>query len=781
MTKAAPVSRRAHLLRRMSAGLLVVAGAGMVVVMVWAWRTLPQTRGEVAVPGISNPVEIWRDNNGVPHIFADSAADGWFALGYVHAQDRMWQMEFTRRTGAGRLAEVLGEPGLQADRFMRTLGLYRLAEAQAASLSPQTRLSLESYASGVNAWLAHRAAALPPEFALLRVEPEPWRVADSLVWGRLLAYQLSVNWSAELFRARLSRRLPKTLVVELWPGDPPGTPVTLGAARGASNVWVVGPERSTTGAPILANDPHLKLAAPNQWYLARIDTPEFETTGATAPGTPFTVLGHNGAVAWGMTTLGADTQDLFIERLDPADNTRYLTPDGPRAFTTRRETILVRDGTPVELTVRGTRHGPVISEFLADMDAVAGMNAVIALASVSEAVGDASAGALTAMAMARDAEAFEAAAADFRTPPVNIVYADIDGSIGMTAPARIPVRRAGDGSLPARGADGRQDWIGFIPQDELPRVRNPDSGYLANANNRPVGADYPWFIARDWAAPYRARRIVEILEARPRHTPQDSMALQADTLSDAARSLLPIMLEQVGRVDGNAARAVAMLRIWDLKMARDRPEPLIYAAWLRETVRGMTEAELGPLFPGYWRARPRFVEAALTRNRHWCGDAFRNVTRDCGLTLRLALENALGDIESQLGGDIAGWRWGDLHRARFRHKVFTNTPLLSWIADLSIATGGGDHTVGVGTLANSGSAEPFSQVHGASFRAVYDLADLAASRYMAPAGQSGNPFSPHYRDLLEPWRDGAYIRIAGSRDQLSAQGYELLVLTPAGR
>ncbi len=807
MTGTAPNrrSRRRRVLRRVAAILLVSAGAAIAALSFWAWRTLPQTGGERVVAGLSTPVEIWRDRYGVPHIFADSLPDAWFALGYVHAQDRMWQMEFTRRLGAGRLAEVMGERALDADRFFRTLGLYRLAEAQSGSLSPQARGALESYASGINAWLDHRAAALPPEFALLGYEPEPWRVADSLVWGRLLAYQLSTNWTTELLRARLALRLPKALLVELWPAGPPDAPVTIGApeqaaaagidglfdrpattpfwldSRGASNAWVIGPDRSRSGAPILANDPHLGLAAPGPWYLARLVTPGLELTGATAPGVPFTVLGHNGSVAWGMTSMGGDTQDLFVETIDPADPARYLTPDGPRPFITRSETILVKGSDPVSLPVRATRHGPVISDFLAGMDAVAGMNAVIALASASEAAGDATAEALAAMPLARDAASFAAAAADFEAPALNIFFADAQGAIGMVAPGRIPVRRRGDGSLPAAGASGLQDWIGLIPKDERPRLLDPETGILFNANNRLVDDGYPWFIARDWEEPHRARRIAEILEVRARHSVEDMASLQTDVLSDAARDLLPVMLEQAGRVEGDAARAVEMLRIWDLRMRRDRPEPLIYAAWLREAMRGIAADELGPHFPQYWRNRPRFIRAVLTRNRHWCGDAQSGSVQDCGPVLRRALERALDGIASRLGHDIAGWRWGDLHRAAFRHHALGDVPVLSWLANLSIPSDGGDHTVNVGAVAGGDAAAPFRHVHGAGYRGIYDLSDLAASRYMMPPGQSGNPLSPHYRDLLEPWRDGAYIRIAGSREEIAAAGYERLVLTPAQR
>ncbi|UCH75385.1 MAG: penicillin acylase family protein [Rhodospirillales bacterium] len=806
MTVNEPTARSGgrRLARRVGLALLAIAFVAAAALYVLGRHTLPQTSGRRAVTGLAHPVEIWRDLHGVPHVFAGSPADAWFALGYVHAQDRIWQMEVTRRLGAGRLAEVVGRPALDADRFFRTLGLYRLAELQSRSLSADVRDILESYASGVNAWLRHRAAGLPPEFLLFRHEPEPWRVADSLVWGRLLAFQLSTNWTTELLRAQLASRVPKSLLVDLWPVDPQESPTTIQTSgraaadfrqlidrlgplpswlepQGASNAWVIGPDRSTTGAPLLANDTHLALTAPNPWYLARLVAPGLALTGATAPGAPFVLLGHNGSVAWGMTSTGGDTQDLFVETIDPSDRERYLTPDGPQYFRVRHETIQIKGHNPVELTVRTTRHGPVISDILAEMNAVAGMNSVIALASSSEADVDATAEALADMMLARDSNAFAAAAERFEAPALNIFFADTNGGFGMIAPGRIPLRRRGDGSLPVAGADGRQDWVGSIPTAERPRVLNPSAGFLLNANNRLIDDGYPWLISRDWEEPYRARRILEYLTARPLHSLDDMQTFQTDLDSGAARELLPLLLDRLEPVGDDVAEAAAMLRRWDFRMLRDRPEPLLYAAWLREVMRGIAEDELGSHFPSYWRNRPRFIRETLKRNRHWCGDARSRSPSDCGPILHAALGRALVDLRRRLGHDMAGWRWGDLHRAVFRHQTLGSLALLSWLVEPSIATDGGDHTVNVGSLPGGAAREPFTHVHGSVFRAVYDLSDLPASRYMIPAGQSGNPLSSHYRDLLAPWRNGGHIEIAGTREQLANAGYDHLVLMPVQR
>ncbi len=769
---------------------LLVGGA---VLIVWAWSTLPKTSGEVSLAGLAGEVEIFRDENGVPHIFADTANDAYFGLGYVHAQDRLWQMEFTRRLGAGRLAEVTGEAGLGADKFLRTLGLYRQAEIAAKRLSPRARAVLESYAAGVNAWLDNRGASLPPEFLLLNHDPEPWRITDSIVWGHLLAYQLSTNWHGELYRAGLIRTMEPERVAELWPGDPPDSPITLDAARrtarldiegllaavppelrshSASNAWVLSGARSMTGAPILANDPHLGFTAPNTWYLARIETPELSVTGATPPGVPFTILGHNGHVAWGMTSTGGDTQDLFVETVDPRDPAQYLTPDGPLPFETRTEIIKVKGGDDVELTLRATRHGAVISDILGDSKGLSGETAIIALASASDGPGNRTIEAMAAMPRARNAAEFERNASDFQAPLVNIFFADGDGAIGFVTPGIVPIRRNGEGRYPVDGASGDYDWIGFVPEADMPRIANPAAGVVVNANNRLVGPDYPYMITRNWDDPYRAERIHELLGEREKHSIEDNMRQQEDILSVAARELVVRMVAAAGKGGGgNADRALDLLADWDFRMAADRPEPLIYTAWLRHAVKRVAGDELGEDFSAYWRPRPAFVEYVLTDGGHWCGAG------DCEAEIRGALTDALDEIATALGDDMAEWRWGDLHKARFDHKIFSQIPLVDQYGNLSIPTGGGDNTVGRGMISGNGG-DPYAHIHGAGYKAVYDLGDPANSRFMIPAGQSGNPFSGHYADLLEPWRDGEYFRIAGSRESLAAGGYTRLALTP---
>jgi penicillin amidase len=771
--------------------LLTVAG-----VAGWLWlrTSLPTTGGTVALDGARAAVEILRDKNGVPHIFAANAEDAYLALGYVHAQDRLWQMEMMRRLGAGRLSEVVGATTLGLDRYSRTFGLYRLAEAQVERLQPTERALLDAYARGVNAYLDTRTGALPPEFVLLRHAPEPWRPADSLVWAKIMAMQLSRNWQTELLRWRMSKRLTQEQIRELWPEDDRGAPITLtdrvraaslpldGLARAipgaftsadASNAWVVDGARSATGKPVLANDPHLGLGAPILWYLAHVEAPGVSLTGATVPGVPLLILGHNSRIAWGMTTTGGDIEDLYLEDLDPADPGRYRTPDGPKPFRVRTEEIRVKGGEPVVLEVRETRHGPVITDLVRE---TGNPTQVIALASTALRPEDDTARALFGINRAGDWSSFVDAAKHFDSPQQNLFFADNAGDIGLIAPARLPVRRNGNGLAPVPGADDAHAWTGFVPFDALPKTRNPPTGRIVNANNRLVGPQYPYDITQDWDTSWRAIRIEETLATRAQHGVEDAAALQMDTLSTAARALVPLLLAAAPG-SPRAAAAMALMRKWDYRMQRDRPEPLIYAAWLRHLMQAIAADELGPLYDDYGRSRPGFVVAVLTRNRHWCDDVTTPDKEDCNARIALALDRALDDIAQRQGEDIARWRWGDAHRAALVNRVLTHVPLAGRFANLDVATDGGNDTVNRGLMAESG-ANPFAHAHGAGFRAVYDLADLARSGFVIATGQSGNPLSPHYGDMVERWRDGRHVTIATDKETARQRAVSTLTLMP---
>jgi penicillin amidase len=748
--------------------LLVVAGAGFF----YLRSSLPRVEGRVAVKGLTGTVTIARDADGVPLITAADDADAAFGLGFAHAQDRLFQMELTRRAGAGRLAEIFGADAVASDRQMRVLGLYHLAEAEFPLLAEPVRRGLEAYAAGVNAFLATRAGALPPEFLLLRFTPEPWRSADSLVWGKLMDLLLAGNYRGEFLRARLARTLSPDELAFLYPEYPKDAPTTLAALTGiyrglpldrlyaalpplgtlgpirASNNWVVDGAHSASGKPLVANDPHLGFGAPGVWYLARLKTPEREIAGATAPGAPFVVVGHNDAVAWGFTNTGSDVEDLFIEKIDPADPGRYLTPDGSAAFAVRQETIAVRGAAPVVLTVRATRHGPVLSDALPGGTAEPGY--VLALEATFLAGDDRTPEALWGIDRAGNWDEFHSALKSWIAPQQNIVYGDSTGTIGFIAPARIPLRKSGEGWLPAPGWTGAYDWKGAIPFAELPQATSPATGHFVSANNKIVPDSYPYFLSRGWDLPNRAERITELLAATPRQTPAASAAIQSDTLSLAARRLVPLMTRIAP--ESEAARdAIGRLHGWDFRMDADQVAPLIFTAWLRAFAHDMFRAHLGEAAAAYWDLKPQIIEPVLTAHPEWCARPGQPAT-SCDALLGATLDAALAGLKASYGADMADWTWGRAHIAVFANPVWSRIPVLrDWI-DIGVPTGGGFDTVNRGSTTIRDDAHPYEQRFGAGLRIITDLAAPTDSRMIAVPGQSGNPLSTHFADLVERWR-----------------------------
>ena len=769
--------------------LVLIAAAGG---YAYLRASLPQTRGDITVAGLTAPVKIVRDRYGVPHIFATSDADAWFALGFVHAQDRLFQMELTRRVGEGRLAEILGPRGLPSDRLMRILGVARSAEASLAALPPAAHAQLEAYAAGVNAFLA-RHTVLPPEFLMLHDTPAPWRPVDTLIWARLMALQLSGNWRSELERAELAKSTPMTLIGGLWPQRPPDAATTLthlaalydrvpfrrllaalppplGPDR-ASNEWVVSGSHTASGKPLLVNDPHLALTAPGAWYLVRIEAPGLSLTGASAPGVPAVILGHNARIAWGFTTTGADTFDVFVERTDPSDPDRYLTPDGPRPFETRTEVIKVRGAPDVTITVRATRHGPVISDALHKAAAVAGTDEVLALSSPTVYRPDTTAAAMFALDRAQNWSEFVSALSAWQAPVQNMVYADVVGHIGFVTPGSIPVRKAGNGWLPEPGWTGEFDWQGFAPFAEMPRSFDPSAGRIVNANNRVVGKDYPVFITRDWAGSHRAQRINELLDATAHQDIYSSEAMLTDSVSVFAREVHERFAD-VKPNDDASRRALAMLTAWDGSMKRDRPEPLIFNAWVRSLLLALLQDGRKYDLQNFLSARSLMVLNAFDGTSVFCKDR----PGGCAKVVSDALSAALADLSSRLRGDFAFWRWDSLHYAPFRNVVFASVPVIRDLVGFHVPTDGDFYTVNRAAPSIRDPADPFADVHGAGYRAIYDLSDLDASRFVVAPGQSGNPLSRHWGDFIPLWAGGRDVPIVADPAKIGPS--ETLTLAP---
>jgi len=789
------------------------------VVLAGAYATLrlslPKTEGEIALAGLNAPAQLLRDRYGIPHIFAGSPRDASFALGYVHAQDRLWQMEMSRRIAAGRLSEIVGPAGLETDRFLRVLGVRRAAEANLRVLDAETRELLEGYAAGVNAFLAS-GPVLPLEFWLTGARPEPWVPADSVSWIKMMAWDLGGNWRDELLRMRLAKTLPMARIHEFLPPYPGESPPVIAdlkelydslerdAVRLAgkwgqtrltsfsrsdpifpaneglgSNNWVVSGARSESGKPLLANDPHLGLTAPPVWYFAQLSAPGIDVIGSTLPGVPGVILGHNERIAWGFTNTGPDVQDLYLEKLDTAGG--YFAPEGPRQFQVIEETIRVKGAAPEKLRVRISRHGPVISDVSRAAQELAPRGYVVAFSWTALAEDDRSMQAVLKFARARDWDGFLAAARDFQTPQQNIVYADIEGNIGFVAAGRVPLRKPANdlkGMAPAPGWLEKYDWAGYIPFDELPRSFNPPSGAIVTANHRITPPGYPYLISSKWEPPFRADRIQSLLDATPKHSVPSFARIQADVTSLAMRELLPKLLAARPRSE-EARKALELLRKWDGSMTMERAEPLIAWAWWRELSRAIYADELGEAFRQNWLARAVFLANVLSGDpgpAQWCDDVRTAAIETCEEQLAVSLEAALADLRARYGADPSRWRWGEAHAARHEHRPFGRQPLLAEIFDISVPSPGDTYTVNVGRNVMSDEARPFANRHAASLLAIYDLSDLEKSLYIHSGGQSGNILSEHYKAFSEAWAKNEYIPMKADRKTLDGEPHQLLKL-----
>jgi len=775
--------------------LVVVAAAGGAYLF---YRAMPAYSGSAALHGLSAETRVWRDAYGTPHIFAANLDDAARALGYLHASERLYEMELNRRVGQGRVAEIAGPDLVDVDRFIRTLGLYALAKSSFAALSPWAQQRLLAYSDGVNAFLDSHRNALPPEFLILGDKPEPWTPADSLVWGKLMALQLSGNYGLESLRARLAQKLPADRAGWLFPMPNMDWPVTtsplahpdhagldettdrLGAllqmSHGASNEWVVAGSRSDTGKPILANDPHLGLGAPILWYLARIVTPNVSIKGGTIPGLPLILLGQSDHIAWGLTTSDTDAEDLFVETVDPDNATQYLTADGAKPFLIHDETIHVKDAPDVKLHIRATRHGPVISDVNRDLAALAGPGKAIALAFTGLGEKDTTAEALMRVNVARNWSEFLDALKLYQTPTQNFAYADVDGDIGFISPGLLPTRKSGDGLAPIDGASGAADWSGVMNFDQAPQLHNPASGFVFNANNAIVGPDKAAEYGRDWEEAFRARRIQQFFDANPKLSLDLSATMQADHLTLDFVDLLPF-LKRATPSDERARQALALLSAWDGVMDKDRPEPLIYTAFVRALHRimlvdktGLSLSEKGPF-------AAETLIALLRDHPEWC-DAPDKPDPDCRATVARALDEGLAELVQRDGADMSQWRWGHEHVALLQHKVYSHIPLLDRVSDLSLPSSGGFYTLDRGGGFDTPPDRPYARTHGGGYRAIYDLADPDKSRFIIATGESGHIFSPHYGDLAPLWNAGKSITLAGDEAALKRAGAPELTFTP---
>jgi penicillin amidase len=809
-------------------------------------RSFPQYSGVVQLQGLDGSVEVIRDANGVPHIYADSAHDLFQAQGYIHAQDRFFQMEFWRRIGQGRLSELFGEATLNQDKFIRTLGWYRIAQEDNQRLPSDARAALDAYALGVNAYALNENLYLSLELDVLRLlnrrwSPEPWVPADTLVWSKIMSWNLGVNMYRELTRLMFIEGGKQQFLDDVFPGYPSSSPLIVEApqhisdsdrhSQGAtssggganqawvrelmmlskslsdwkgmpsdmslgSNSWVLSGRYTTTGHPILANDPHLAMQIPSVWYAIglhcrRVDAAcPYDIVGMSFPGTPGVVVGHNQRIAWGITNSMVDTQDLYLERVSKTEPGSTVFRNGNTPVQTHSESIIVADRmSPVTITVRTTIHGPIINDILSDILPNAGTTQPIALAWASLKPSTIFAG-LLKLNRAANWTQFREALQDWDTPPQSFVYADIDGNIGYQLAGATPVRAKGDGSVPVPGWTGDYEWLGFIPFDQLPSALNPTSGYVVAANNAIAAPGVAALTNNnDWDPGLRAQRIVDMIRHRDRFSVQDVQAMQMDDTSPFANALLDRLAQLQSQLSTPASNSPSLnalsnqafhdMLTWDRRYTTTSKGALIFEAFWMALAHGIFDDDLGDELASLaldTGATSRLaVLNIMNKPESLLWDDVRTGMRELPADIvSNAFSRAVTFLSSTYGTDTERWAWGNAHRVEFKHQTLGQ----SGVRPIELIFNRGPFAVAGGPgLINATSNDTHNFIYSVpSMRQIIDLGDFSKSVFIHMTGQSGHPLHPHYDDFVMRWLAGGYIPMTWTETDIRRSAAEVLHL-----
>ena len=804
--------------------VLLLVGAGVAYWLIT--KSQPQISGTLQVAALKSPVEVVRDPMGMPHIYASNLDDLFFAQGYVQAQDRLWQMELFRHIGEGRTAELFGSVSLDNDKYLRTIGLGRAAQADWDNANNEEKQALTAFSAGVNAFLQSHQNNLPIEFTLLGISPAPWQPLDSMAWVKVLAFNLGSNGDAELLRAALLQKFSPDQLKVLWPSSPSDGPVIIPSevkdyrastsrspadvtpllpigrpdvsaltaqdsilgmhASIGSNNWVVDGTKSTTGKPLLANDPHLGIQMPSIWYEVGLHcqpvTAEcpYNVVGVGFSATPGVVIGHNDRIAWGLTdaaTIGPTVQDYFVEKDNPDQPNQYQYQGQWKDYQLAHEVIHVKGAADQSLDVKISQHGPVMTPVLQ------GVTETLALEWTATHDADHVVGALLGIDRVGSFDEFRNALRMFNAPSLNFIYADVDGNIGYQMPGRIPVRAHGDGTVPVPGWTGEYDWTGYIPYDDLPFVYNPSTHYIVTANNRVVPDGYKYVLTTDWAAPWRAQRITDLLRAKDKLSPEDFQAIQADVTSLPLQQLQPYLVSLTFD-QPLVTSAWAYLKTWDGRLAIDS----VGAAQLEVTFQHMAKDTFGnkmdaDLFEAYYGAgyhaaeihRMALINLLSQPNSEWWDDPAtpQKETRDD--ILKKSYTEAVNDLAQQLGNTPADWGWGRLHTVIFAHPVGSVKPLNLLFNVGPLAVPGDTFTVD-NTAFND--ANGYAAFVSSSARFIMNVADWDQTLAIHTTGQSGQPLSAHYSDMINLWRDVRYLPFYFTRSALLQTKVNTLTLTP---
>ncbi len=769
----------------------------------------PKREGKLALAGLSGPVEVIRDRWDVPHIYANSLEDGFFAQGFIHAQERLWQMDFNRRLGAGRLAEILGPDAVPLDRWLRTLSIRRVSKTQFEEVKNIATPIVEAYVAGVNAFID--LGKMPVEIALLGYQPDPWSPADSMTWVKMMAWELCVNWESEILRAQLIAKLGPKVASELEPPHasvqpliiPPGVdysclgnaaleradqakPFTGPTAQEGlgSNNWVLSGARTATGQPLLANDMHLGMTIPAIWYENHLVAPGLNVTGVSLPGVPFVIAGHNQHVAWGFTNGFSDVQDLYIEHLRREDGrVEYEYKGEWLEAQVVREEIKVKGGTSVFEEVISTHHGPIINALAPDF---AGEDPLALRWTALEL--DESVLSIFQMNTSKSCAEFREALRAWTVPSQNIVYADIHGDIGYTLPGKLPIRAQGCGQVPVPGWTGDHEWLGYVPFEELPHMCNPECGFIATANNKVADDDYPYWIGADYVSGNRAQRIVELIESQEVMGVSDFQAMHLDQVSPYARRIRDV-LGTLESDDPELALVLDRFRKWDGTLAVDSAEAGLYEVFLRQIIFRMLKPVLGDLTERYAGKGPTPIlkESSMfgERSREWFianleAESSKWFDLGDGLTredhLLAALRDSVDEIKKLCGSEFREWRWGKLHTITFNHTLGSVQPLDRFFNRGPFPMGGDGDTI----WASYATLQDLSSqgIVGPPFRFIADLSDWNRCLGMLVPGQSGHPASPTYSNNIERWFKGEYHPMVFDREAVLGASDAVLNLVP---
>lgn len=823
--------------KRLGYSLLVLV---LVLSLAGIWlsrRSFPMIDGRVAAPGITGEVEIVRDTDGVPHIYAENEHDLFFAQGYTHAQERFWQMDFWRHIGQGRLSEMFGESQLDTDIFLRSLGFTELAQVEFASAPQRHQDILSAYAEGVNAYISTRSPSqLSLEYAVLALqnrgyEPEPWEPIDTLTWARMMAWELRSNMDEEIQRAAAAAAVGVDRTDQLFPAFPDDKLTILGgsgelaqqtassalmvAVRPAleelvekdarlqaligpiglgigSNNWVVSGAHTASGLPLLADDPHLAVQMPSIWFENALHCEcGVNVAGFSFAGVPGVIIGHNDRIAWGVTNFGPDTMDLFVEKVNPADADEYEVDGVWHRFETRSESIIVAGSDPVEIEVRSTRHGPVLTGIFGDADqeygAVIGDVPSDFVVAMQWAALEPSTllSAILGINEATNWEEFRAAVSLWDVAAQNLVYADVDGNIGYQVPGRVPVRRSAGGQYPAIGWTSDADWIGWVPFEDMPTIYNPESGVIATANQAPWPLDGRPYLGVDFAYGYRGTRIYDVLASLDRPLTADAFeALHLDGYDRFAEEVMPTLLAVAG--DGVVDEAQALLVAWttgDAAFQADSdsaPAALFYAVWEQIMARTFHDELPEIAWPGGGSRWFTVVRSLMADpSDPWWDDVTTAEVEEMDDILAASLTEGWNVLTDRLGEDPEGWRWGDLHTTTFENQSLGQ----SGIAPIeALFNRGGFQPGGTSSVVNATSWSPgsFEVTWSPSMRMIVDLSDFSASRTIHTTGQSGHAFHDHYIDFAPKWAAGEYHPMRWTDEQVESATKGVLVLVPGG-